>query len=114
VYTIEGAQDMTLMEDLFAEGPTPENLALADVKRWVTGAFPETFLFTCTGDFLQEQADAMQVALRKAQVPHVLRFYGDAAHALGHDFQCDMRSEAARRCNDEQCAFFRRMLRDHE
>ena len=114
VYTIAGAQDMSLMGDLFADGPTPENLALADVKRWVTDAFPETFLFTCTGDFLQEQADAMQVALRKAQVPHVLRFYGDAAHALGHDFQCDMRSEAARRCNDEQCAFFRRMLRDHE
>ena len=114
VYTIAGAQDMALMKDLFADGPTPENLALADVKRWVTSAFPETFLFTCTGDFLQEQADAMQVALRKAQVPHVLRFYGDAAHALGHDFQCDMRSEAARRCNDEQCAFFRRMLRDHE
>ena len=114
VYTIAGAQDMALMGDLFADGPTPENLALADVKRWVTDAFPETFLFTCTGDFLQEQADAMQVALRKAQVPHVLRFYGDAAHALGHDFQCDMRSEAARRCNDEQCAFFRRMLRDHE
>ena len=114
VYTIAGAQDMALMGDLFADGPTPENLALADVKRWVTDAFPETFLFTCTGDFLQEQADAMQVALRKAQVPHVLRFYGDAAHALGHDFQCDMRSEAARRCNDEQCALFRRMLRDHE
>ena len=114
VYTIAGEQDMALMKDLFADGPTPENLALADVKRWVTSAFPETFLFTCTGDFLQEQADAMQVALRKAQVPHVLRFYGDEAHALGHDFQCDMRSEAARRCNDEQCAFFRRMLRDHE
>ena len=114
VYTIEGAQDMALMEDLFAEGPTPENLALADVKRWVTGDFPETFLFTCTGDFLQEQADAMQVALRKAQVPHILRFYGDADHALGHVFQCDMRSEAARRCNDEQCAFFRNAIQNCE
>lgn len=29
-----------------------ENLAWVDVKRWLTPAFPETFLFTCTGDRL--------------------------------------------------------------
>lgn len=108
VYTIEKGkeQDMKLMEDLLPGGPTTENLEWVDVKRWLTPAFPETFLFTCTGDFLQEQADAMQVALREKQVPHIMRFYGDSRHELGHVFHCDMRSEAGRRCNDEQCAFF--------
>ena len=114
VYTIERDrdQDMKLMEDLLPGGPTPENLAWVDVKRWLTPAFPETFLFTCTGDFLQEQADAMQVALREKQVPHIMRFYGDSEHALGHVFHCDMRSEAGRRCNDEQCAFFKSVAHD--
>ena len=109
VYTIEQDkdQDMKLMEDLLPGGPTPENLAWVDVKRWLTSAFPETFLFTCTGDSMQEQADAMQVALRKKQVPHIMRFYGDSEHELGHVFHCNMRSEEGRRCNDEQCAFFR-------
>ncbi len=107
VYAIDPGDDqhMKLMEDLLPGGPTPGNLALVDVKRWLTPSFPETFLFTCTGDFLQEQADAMQVALRQKRIPHIMRFYGDAAHALGHVFHCDMRSEAGRRCNDEQCAF---------
>ena len=98
---------MKLMEDLLPGGPTPENLAWVDVKRWLTSAFPETLLFTCTGDSMQEQADAMQVALRKKQVPHIMRFYGDSEHELGHVFHCNMRSEEGRRCNDEQCAFFR-------
>lgn len=114
VYTVErdGDQDMKLMEDLLPGGPTPENLAWVDVKRWLTPAFPETFLFTCTGDFLQEQADGTQVALRQKQVPHIMRFYGDSEHALGHVFHCDMRSEAGRRCNDEQCAFFKSVAHD--
>lgn len=109
VYDIDEnrAQDLKLMEDLLPGGPTPENLALMNVKRWITAAFPETFLFTCTGDFLQEQADALQVTLRQRKVPHVMRFYGDADHELGHVFHCNMRLEAAKRCNDEQCAFFR-------
>ncbi len=115
-YTIGGDvggnwdQDLKLMEDLLPGGPTPENLRLVDVRRWITPAFPETFFFTCTGDFLQEQADALQLTLRERQVPHVMRFYGDAGHALGHVFHCNMRSEEGRRCNDEQCAFFRNVM----
>ena len=113
VYTVGGdvqpewEQDLALMEELLPDGPTPENLALVDVRRWITPAFPETFLFTCTGDFLQEQAGALQRTLREQRVPHVMRFYGDATRELGHVFHCNMRLPEGRRCNDEQCAFFR-------
>ena len=107
---LSSEQDMALMEDLLPGGPTPENLEWVDVRRWINPAFPETFLFTCTGDFLQEQADAMEQTLRENSVPHILRFYGDAEHSLGHVFQCNIRSEAARMCNDEQCAFFRSVM----
>ena len=107
---LSSEQDMALMEDLLPGGPTAENLEWVDVRRWITPAFPETFLFTCTGDFLQEQADAMEQTLRQNSVPHILRFYGDAEHSLGHVFQCNIRSEAARMCNDEQCAFFRGVM----
>ena len=103
-------QDMALMEDLLPGGPTPENLETVDVRRWITPDFPETFLFTCTGDFLQEQAEALEKTLRLQKVPHVMRFYGDAQHALGHVFHCNMYSEAGRRCNDEQCDFFRSVM----
>ena len=115
-YTIGGDvrsdwhEDMLLMEDLLPGGPTPENLALVDVRRWITADFPETFFFTCTGDFLQAQAGALQRTLTERKVPHVLRFYGDAAHELGHVFHCNMRFDEGRRCNDEQCAFFRGVM----
>lgn len=115
-YTIGGDiktdwnQDLALMNDLLPGGPTPENLAMVDVRRWITPDFPETFFFTCTGDFLQEQAVALEGTLMKQKVPHIMRFYGDADRDLGHVFHCNMKSEDARRCNDEQCLFFRNVM----
>ena len=117
-YTIGGDvqtdwnQDLALMEDLLPEGATEDNLATVDVRRWITQAFPETFFFTCTGDFLQEQAEALQTTLRKQSVPHIMRFYGDAEHTLGHVFQCNIRSDFAKRCNDEQCTFFKNKMKN--
>ena len=105
-----GEQDLLLMEDLLPGGPTAENLKWIDVLEWITPAFPETFLFTATGDFLETQSDALEATLRSQKVPHVMRFYGDAEHSLGHVFHCDMRMEAGKRCNREQCQFFRNMI----
>lgn len=40
----------------------------------------------------------------------MLKLYGDRDHVLGHVFHCDIRSEAANRCNREECEFFKRHL----
>ncbi len=83
-----------------------QSLQMIDVTKHLTPDFPPTFVFTCTGDFMQPQAELLQNALRIKKVPHVLRFYADAKGDLGHVFHIDIRSKKAIICNDEQCNFF--------
>ena len=114
-YTIHGEGekvrpgDLELMSDLMPGPVDASALAKVDVRRYVTRDFPPAFVFTCTADFLQEQAEDLQRTLRLARVPHLLRFYGDADHPLGHVFHENIRSDMAILCNDEQCDFFRRV-----
>ena len=103
----EDDQTRQLMRDFLPGGGTAQELRQIDVTAHVTQAFPPTFLMTANGDFLREQAPLMARCLMENSVPFVFRFYGDARHELGHVFHCDVRSEDARRCNDDECAFFR-------
>lgn len=106
---VKGDSHAQMAAELLPEKGTEAELARLNVLDRVSSAFPPTFLMTCTGDFLEEHAAPMAERLRKAQVPFVYRYYGDAKHKLGHVFHCNMKSEYARLCNDEECAFFRRI-----
>ncbi|MCD8161816.1 MAG: alpha/beta hydrolase [Clostridiales bacterium] len=100
-----------LMADLLPEHGTPEELASISVIRYITPQFPPAFFMTATGDFLQDQTPLLQAALMVNSVPFVLRFYGDAARPpLGHVFHCNIKTEDAKLCNDEECGFFRNFL----
>ena len=103
-------QSQQLMADFLPLGGTAQELHQIDVTAHVTDAFPPTFLMTSNGDFLREQAPIMAGCLMENNVPFVFRFYGDARHELGHVFHCNIRSEDAKRCNDDECAFFRQFL----
>ena len=48
--------------------------------------------------------------LEECKVPYVYKFYGDKEHKLGHVFHLDMRNEIGKTCNDEQCAYFKKLL----
>lgn len=103
-------QTLALMADLMPRGGTPEELRLAAVTEHVTPAFPPTFLMTSTGDFLPQQAFLMAETLGRARVPFTFNYYGDSVNRLPHVFHCNIRTEDARRCNDDECAFFRSFL----
>lgn len=96
-----------LMADYLPKRGRPEELELIDVTAHITGRFPPVFLMTANGDFLKGQAPLLARALEAAGVPYVYRCYGDAGERLGHVFHCDVRSQAAGLCNDDECAFFR-------
>lgn len=96
-----------LMADYLPKRGRPEELETIDVTAHITGRFPPVFLMTANGDFLKEQAPLLARALENAGVPYVYRCYGDAQEQLGHVFHCDVRSQAAKLCNDEECAFFK-------
>lgn len=103
-----GELNRLLMADLLPGKGTERELELISVPDHVTKRYPPTFLMTCTGDFLKQQAPILAAKLMEHDVPFVYRYYGDAEHELGHVFHCNMKMEDARFCNDEECDFFRR------
>lgn len=106
----EGGSDETtqlLMAEFLPEKGSPKELELIAVPNHVTKRYPPTFLMTCTGDFLKDQAPLLSAKLAECDIPFVYRYYGDAEHTLGHVFHCNIRSEDARLCNDEECNFFK-------
>ncbi len=104
------SQTMELMNDLFADGATKENLEKICVPKTITENYVPTYFMTCTGDFLQSQAALLYSRLMECQVPCEFQFYGDKDHELGHVFHLNMRSEIAAKCNDAQCEFFRKFM----
>lgn len=118
-FTIKLTNDPTdltsaLMGDFLPEGGSAEELGLVNVAAHLTAAFPPTYLMTCDGDFLHDQALSMASALRDLGVMHELHIFGGIGERLGHVFHCDIRSEDARRCNDDECRFFRRFAWGHK
>lgn len=112
-YRIDIAQkDLTtdLMADFLPEKGSERELRLIDVATHITDNYPPTFFMTCTEDFLKPQASIMAAKLLEKDVPFVFRYYGDKDKRLPHVFHCDMHSEDAKLCNDEECEFFRKFL----
>lgn len=107
---LETDQTAQLMSDLLPGKGTPEELALINVAAQVTPDFPPVFLMTCTNDFLKDEAPYMAAKLIASNVPFELHYYGDSENLLGHVFHCDMKSDDARICNDEECDFFKKLI----
>lgn len=96
-----------LMGDLLPNGGTDDELKLLQVVDYVTPDFPPTFFMTCPGDFLKDDAPNLAATLLANNVNFVFRFYGSPNKPLAHVFHCDVRSEDAVICNDEECAYFK-------
>ena len=97
-----------IMKDYLPRGGTEEEIDLISVMPYVTADFPPAFLMTCDGDFLHDDAEPMSKLLRELKVVHELHIYGGIDEPLGHVFHCNMKTEEARRCNDDECRFFKR------
>lgn len=110
----EGERDetQTLIQEYLPQRGSPKEIELINVLNHVTGNYPPTFLMTCTGDFVKEQAPILAAKLAQCDVPFVYRYYGDTDHVLGHVFHCNMRSADAKLCNDEECNFFKEFLQN--
>lgn len=96
-----------LMIDYFTKNPSVYGEKL-NVLSYVTEQFPPAYLLTAKGDFLLEQCRPMAELLRSKGVPCEYKVYGD--ETTGHVFHLDMRSDLARKANDEEIAFIRGYL----
>lgn len=105
-----GGSTAALMRDVLPGGGTPEELEAVSVLHHVTAAFPPSFVMTTSGDFLAEQAPPLVEKLQGLGAVCEYHYYGDEQRQLGHVFHCNQRLPEATRCNDDECAFFRRFL----
>lgn len=111
-YNMEDTSDMTrqLMEEYLPEKGTPEELKRISSDLYITDQFPPAYVMTAEGDFLRKQAPYMYGKLKEKNVFCELHEYSSPKEKLMHVFHLNMRSEDAKRCNDDECEFFRKFI----
>ena len=89
---------------------SPDQLPLTYVVDYMKDNFPPTYLMSSTGDFLLAQYPVMKEKLEELNIKHVGKIYGDDKNQLPHVFHCNVKSEDAAICNQEECEFFRQFI----
>ena len=93
---------------------TKEKLEAMDTTKYITAAFPPTYVTSANRDFLQKNAQPMYDLLQSLGVPAKLQFFGTEEQPLGHVFHLDIRRPEADVCNSNECAFFRQYVENPE
>ena len=99
-----------LMKDYLKSGGSEEELRLVNVSDVIVEGFPPAYIMTAENDFLKFQVPQFCEHLLQKNIPFIVKYYKDKEEQLGHVFHLDIRSAAAKKCNDEECAFFKSML----
>lgn len=100
-----------LLKALLNGDVTEQSLNLVNPYLHVTKDFPPAFVMTCIGDFLFSQAKIITDAFDAAGVKYEYHCYGSEEEPLWHVFHCDPRLAIAATCNDEECAFFKSLMK---
>ncbi len=104
-------KDAKLMREVLQNGGTNEEIKNITVPEYVTEKFPPTFIMTAEGDFLKEQPGNLISKFLEKNIPFVFRYYKAEKGELGHVFHLNMRLDEGRKCNDEECQFFKGFLK---
>lgn len=100
-----------VMKEYLPEKGSSKEQYLISMVNHVTQDYPPTFIMTAVDDFLKTQAPLMAEKLIEKNVPFMLAFYGDKNNKLSHVFHLNIRSEDAKKCNDEECEFLRKYIK---
>ena len=108
-----GEEDLldSVAEAYFPNGGTDEEYDDIDLSRYLTPSFPPTFVMTALGDFLTPQAKPFYEELKSLGVLAEYHCYGDEAEPLKHVFHIDIKLPAARKCNEDECDFFKSFIK---
>lgn len=113
VGVLGGEQDQEIMEDFLTEKGSAKERALVNVTDHVTEKFPPVYLMTCVGDFCRPQAPLLEATLKKNGVYYEFKTYGTEENPLYHVFHLTIQEPEGQKCNDEECDFFRRMMKNN-
>ena len=95
----------------FPFGGTKEEYEDICVSNHISRDFPPSFVATAEGDFLASQALPFYNILKSLNIDAEYHYYGDKEHELKHVFHIDIKLEDARRCNKEECNFFKKHIK---
>ncbi len=100
----------SLMYDLLPKGFTDKDFEMLNSCDKIKEGYPPVFVMSSNGDFLRAQVDVIVPELEKHHIEHIVKIYGTDDNVLGHVFHCNMKSQDAAVCNDEECDFFKAHL----
>ena len=106
----ESGEVSGLMKDWLPGKDYDAEIAKINVLTHITPDFPPAFVMSAIDDFLKWDALRIAKTLTENEVPVVLRIYGDRTTRLGHVFHCNMKTAEGKKCNDDECEFFREFL----
>lgn len=102
----DGNSDNKLMQELLENGGTQEEYNMVNAVKNMSKGFSPTFVMSCEGDFLLNQMIPICSKLIEIETPFVAKYYKSENEALGHIFHCNIKSDIARKCNEDECKFF--------
>lgn len=99
-----------LVKDYLPEKAGNDILRLGDITELVNETFPPAYIMSCQGDYMKPHASMLLHAYRKAGAEAELHIFGTEEKPLYHVFHTVVQEPEGRRCNDEECAFFRKHM----
>lgn len=105
------SEDVDLMEDFLPEKGSERERKLVNLTDHITSSFPPVYLMTCIGDFCRPQAMLLEKTLQEKEVYYRFKVYGTEERPLYHVFHVAVREPEGQKCNDEECEFFREMIK---
>lgn len=109
-YIATGA-DEYLLEYVDKEKLSEDMLEGLDTIKYMTSDFPPAFVMSAYYDFAVANAEPMYRHLQSLSVPCELKIYGSKEQEeIAHVFHVNIKLPEAEKCNDEECAFFRRFV----
>lgn len=97
--------------DIMDSEPSDKLLERIDTLSHITADFPPSFVMSAYCDFLLPAAQPMYDLLKSKGIDCVMKIYGSTDRPdIGHVFHVNCRLDEAKRCNDDECAFFRKYV----
>jgi acetyl esterase/lipase len=110
------AMTKNLMKDLLPERGTAREMFLINVVPHVNQSFPPCYVMTASDDPIAGPPAQKKFVekLRAKGVPVTEKTWGTEEAPLKHVFHLNIRMEEAVRLNDEECEFFRSLMKEKE
>ncbi|MBQ6654021.1 MAG: alpha/beta hydrolase [Erysipelotrichaceae bacterium] len=111
VYDVPNGAISRMLKYYFGRDYRQKNPRL-DMFRFVTSAFPPSYIMTAVRDQARPEAEPFAEVLRKAGVPVILKVYGEPDdEAAVHVFHENIRHPLAIQCNNDECRFMKELVK---